>query len=173
MGLLPGVYMTCVCVTRMSKRIREEGAPIPAWIAKSGVDEHALRQLLAWMGRERLGFVHTDGIYDHRGPQDHVVDLVVHDHDHGSMALCATCCPHCECCDETVPELYETSSADNPHDEACERCSRDTTCNHAEDDDYWPSYCDGCQRGCRDMDEKTVGGKEKVICERCHPEFFD
>lgn len=176
----------CVCVhvliapsflSRMSKRARpsdDSERPIPPWLARSGIEPRALRQLMDWMEAKELCFFPVDKLAhdDHEKSRfKHPVSPHYTTSHYGvePLLFCEHCAPWCECCGGVGRDLAGPADLDKPHDLICSECSR-SQCEHADDYDAWPDYCIGCERGCRESTERTVGGVKTHVCERCDEE---
>jgi hypothetical protein len=158
----------------MSKRARPDGPEraVPGFLKKSGLDDHALRQLMDWMDDQDLCFFPRRELEGPHTPFTHAVDPLRILATFNSMAIvCETCGENCECCGEVNIDIKDDDRLHSPHTRVCGDCSK-LDCDHADEPHQWPSYCDGCERGCRDVDERTVGGKKQVICDRCRPDEF-
>jgi hypothetical protein len=158
-------------ISNMSKRARtdEPLRPIPTWLAKSGVDASALRQLMAWMDDEDVCFFPCAELADRTHDAKrfrHPVEPYIAVQTFDCLIYCEKCAKRCQCCEEINTDMSDPKLLDNPHDLVCGACAR-RTCDHAEDADAWPAYCEGCERGCREPETCTIGGEEKGICERC------
>jgi hypothetical protein len=129
-----------------------------------------------WMDKKNLCFLSCAGLGDHgthkRQKFDHAVDPFINsDTSADGIIVCEYCAERCECCDDIEPALYDYDDVDCPHDTVCSSCfRRQGKCEHKDDEDAWPDYCTGCERGCRASDERTIGGVLKDICERCDPD---
>lgn len=157
----------------MSKRARLDMPlrHIPHWLKGSGLTDEALRQLMDWMEDEELAFfpLHVLANSEKHPPFHHPIAPECEVDRAGDMRIvCVDCQERCECCDEYAPLLGRPKNhVNSPHDRVCYSCARENPCWHADDNDAWPDFCDGCEQGCRESKSTRSGEEVVATCERC------